>query len=98
VGPAGGIVTPGGRVFSDSSFCLVCYLNFSVLQNARVFLFRGFFFSGFLKPEYGFLSNPPVEETVKSMEKRLESFVKDGDAGDVEVEFLNSIFIGGFWA
>ncbi len=44
-------------VFSDSSFCLVFYPHFSLLQNAvheknRVFLFRGFF-----KPEKVFFKN-----------------------------------------
>ncbi len=40
------------RVFSDSSFCLVFYPHFSVLQNSiheytRVFLFHGFFCTDF---------------------------------------------------
>jgi len=43
----------GSRVFSGSSFCLVYYPYFSVLQSAvheqtRVFLFRGFFCKDFL--------------------------------------------------
>ncbi len=50
------------RFFSDSSFCLVYYPHFSVLQNARyslnrrVFLFCGFFVRIFkTRQESGFL-------------------------------------------
>ncbi len=55
------------RVFSDSSFCLVFYPHFSVLQIAiheltRVFLFRGFFVKIFkAREEYGFHWNPHCE-------------------------------------
>jgi hypothetical protein len=68
------------RVFSQSSFCLVFYPHFSILQNVfhektLVFLFRGFFIRIVkARIEYGFPQNPRIEGTVNSMEQKARIF------------------------